>query len=282
LRLIAVHLALAAVAVAAAAAPAVSDAATVTYLCRHDLCTTSLEGGDRRLTRDGRQEPYFALQNVRDSAKVVFSRNPRTYVADARVRRVRPLRGYARLSTDARNVLIFAPSTICFARVGARRADRCATGSVAFPLWWRSRRVYGQTPHRSLADPQDGVCLLRADLTCRRVVARAARGGSLREFDVSADGRWVVAAEYPPTNGSVTRLALFDARTGRRVRTLTRPSHDHLPSFSPDGRHIVFERNRREVPAQAGAYDTALVAVVPRSGGRVRVLARGANPVWTR
>jgi len=114
----------------------------------------------------------------------------------------------------------------------------------------------------------------------QRLIARAVSGGEQREFDVSPDGRLVVATEYAPPEGSRTRLAVFSTRTGHRVRTLTAGHDDHTPSFSPDGRTIVFTRD-----AESSPQPTTL-SVVRAGGGRVHTVAAlpslGGAGVWLR
>lgn len=153
------------------------------------------------------------------------------------------------------------------------------------PQWWRHRRLFGQADYRGLSDPQEGICVLtltrrEKTIRCRRLIARAVRGGELREFDVSPDGRLVVAAEYAPPELGRTRLAIFSTRTGHRVRTLTSRHDDHEPTFSPDGRTIVFAREAQSSP---GPTD---LSVVRSRGGRVHTVARlpyhGGNGVWIR
>jgi hypothetical protein len=262
------------------AVPAAS-ATPITYVCGQDLCRVRTPGrSPAHLTH---RAGYSAVLNVRDSTRVAYQRAATGWwLADHDLGHARRSRGDG-FSTDARG-LVFITSALpgddllCITPFGGRR--RCGSGRIGFVEWWRTRLLYGQvdTP-RGLTDFQQRICLLTGLVHCSRVVARAADNCSLRDFDVAPDGRLLVAAEYcEPMSGA--RLALWDVRTGRLVRTLTGGHDDHHASFSPDGRLVVFDRdyNVYDRPVNPIVGD---VAVVPARGGAVHVIARGHHPAWT-
>ena len=270
-----------AVLLAAGAADA-AHGASITYVCGNDLCRVSPSGGEvRRLTRDGTvSKPYHEVHNVRDSPLMAYDRGSDTILARPDNSRRRRIGGSAFPSTDARGVGFFTTGGLfCWSRTDRARRLRCADRGF---LWWKTRRMYGEVelPTRF---PHAAFCRLRLpDLTCARVVARPPRTRPLRDEDVSSDGRWVVAAEEvtAPGDDGEQILGLYDARTGRRVRTLSRGHHDESPSFSPDGRLVVFGRDDRRGDLPPGPIGR--VCVVARRGGPVRCLARGARPAFTR
>jgi hypothetical protein len=114
----------------------------------------------------------------------------------------------------------------------------------------------------------------------------------------SPDGRWIAYSKYHPGytgNGRLLAAQLSIIRAdGTRERAITTPGHDRLnenPSWSPDGRLIVFEQHdwnweRTRVltmnPWAGWAHPvlTREEAAAP-SVGRSEVFA-GAAPNWTR
>ena len=118
------------------------------------------------------------------------------------------------------------------------------------------------------------ICAWSAENGCIASVAvDAAR--ALDDPAGSPDGRWVaaVALPAPPDGSNPTEvsgpIALFDSRTGARVRDLAAGANVD-PAFSPDGKKVAFVRGRD-------------LFVVSRSGGRPRRLARNvADPAWSK
>jgi Tol biopolymer transport system component len=101
----------------------------------------------------------------------------------------------------------------------------------------------------------------------------------------SPDGQHIV---FWTVWGETAQLALMDARDGRRFRFLTDDTSSNIaPSWSPDGRSVVFAR----YPAEAGpagrpdGRDGSIVTLDIETGGQRVVAAnpRGgaANPVWS-
>ena len=101
------------------------------------------------------------------------------------------------------------------------------------------------------------------------------QGRHLRHPHVSADGRRLVATAYRTTeqiDNSVEqpgRLLLFDTATALPVRELTTGASDRYPSFSPDGRRVIFERSRT-------------IRTIGVNGGRARRVVKGSQPSWGR
>jgi Tol biopolymer transport system component len=97
----------------------------------------------------------------------------------------------------------------------------------------------------------------------------------LRHPHVSPDGRRLVATAYRSDEGidnSVEppgQLLLFDVGSALPIRELTTGPGDRYPSFSPDGRKVVFERS-------------GSVRAIGASGGRAKRLVTGVQPTWGR
>jgi hypothetical protein len=97
----------------------------------------------------------------------------------------------------------------------------------------------------------------------------------LRHPHVSPDGKRLVATAYrrdDKVDNAVDapgQLLLFDTATALPIRELTTGASDRYPSFSPDGRKVIFERS-------------GSVRVIGASGGRVKRVIKGAQPTWAR
>jgi len=87
---------------------------------------------------------------------------------------------------------------------------------------------------------------------------------------VSPDGSTLAVVVTPAINTTVNgRIALFDYRTGAFERDLTTGSDDELPTWSPDGSQIVFQRG-------GSLY---LIAADGKPGSERRLVA-GGQPTW--
>jgi dipeptidyl aminopeptidase/acylaminoacyl peptidase len=87
---------------------------------------------------------------------------------------------------------------------------------------------------------------------------------------VSPDGRLLVVARSPAEqNAGAGPLVLYDITTGQPLRQLTSGAGDGLPTFSPDGRRIAFNRGG----------DIYVMPVDGGPGSERRIVA-GLQPVW--
>jgi imidazolonepropionase-like amidohydrolase/Tol biopolymer transport system component len=113
----------------------------------------------------------------------------------------------------------------------------------------------------------------------KRLTAAAADGKDGFEFypAFSRDGQWIVYTTWTDTDFGRVRIIKPDGTGGRDV--VSRPGHYVEPSFSPDGKLIVYRHAGGD--SIRGPYygDDAGVYVVPASGG-TPLLAReaGADP----
>ena len=88
---------------------------------------------------------------------------------------------------------------------------------------------------------------------------------------MSPDGRLVAVARSPAEqNRGIGPIVLYDVASGRPVRTLTAGAGDGLPTFSPDGRRLAFNRGS----------DIYVIAIGGAPGSERRVVAGGLQPVW--
>ncbi|MFI6074230.1 prolyl oligopeptidase family serine peptidase [Actinoplanes sp. NPDC051343] len=98
-------------------------------------------------------------------------------------------------------------------------------------------------------------------------------GGALGvepDFDVSPDGRTVVASWRIPERAGSSRTALvaIDVATGERRTLAEDPAYDYgSPQISPDGTQVAFVASRRSTAGDPG--DNRL-ALVPVGGGAIR------------
>jgi hypothetical protein len=100
-------------------------------------------------------------------------------------------------------------------------------------------------------------------------------GRHLRHPHVSPNGKRLVATAYR-TNEQIDdaverpgQLLLFDVATALPMRELTRGPRDLYPSFSPDGRKVIFERS-------------GSVRVIGAGGGNAKRIVKGVQPTWGR
>ena len=97
----------------------------------------------------------------------------------------------------------------------------------------------------------------------------------LRHPHVSPDGRRLVATAYRSddqvdnTVETPGQLLLFDVASALPIRELTPGPSDLYPSFSPNGRSVIFERS-------------GSVRTIGASGGRVKRVVKGTQPTWGR
>jgi Tol biopolymer transport system component len=80
---------------------------------------------------------------------------------------------------------------------------------------------------------------------------------------------------YEAHRGGFSTVFLLDART-RTSRALTHQVWAEQPSFSHDGRYIVFERRR-----DPNRMDLSEVVIIDSAGSNERVLGLGTDPSWS-
>jgi imidazolonepropionase-like amidohydrolase/Tol biopolymer transport system component len=110
------------------------------------------------------------------------------------------------------------------------------------------------------------------DGTPRRLTTAAPAGGPFEFFpSFSRDGQWIVYVTWSDEEMGRVRVIRPDGAAGRDV--VTHPGHYVEPSFSPDGRQIVFRRAAGDGIRGRFFSDDAGIYVVPAAGGEP-VLAR--------
>jgi imidazolonepropionase-like amidohydrolase/Tol biopolymer transport system component len=106
-----------------------------------------------------------------------------------------------------------------------------------------------------------------------------AAGADTYEFfpSFSRDGQWIVYTTWNDANQGRVRVIKPDGSAGRDV--VTRPGHYVEPSFSPDGRFIVYRHAGGDSTRGPFYADDSGVHVVPTAGG-TSLLAResGSDP----
>ena len=150
-------------------------------------------------------------------------------------------------------------------------SGREATARSVIDTAWVGGRLLRTTGSSTPPYPR-GICLLAAntDFECERDVAQDPVN-DLSAPAVSPDGRLLAVARSPAEqNAGVGPIVLYDIATGQPVRALTTGADDGLPTFSPDGRRIAFNRGR----------DIYVIAVDGAAGSERRIVTGGLQPVW--
>ena len=192
-----------------------------------------------------------------------------------------------------RGLRVVFPGTIDYRRYmasvsGADARQVASSGGRPFVAFFDSTRImregltdaFGDRPDAQTVD--QGLCVPDPESeqngTCGDKgpqVAFDPAGRHLRHPSAAPDGRSAVATAYASdeqidnTIDGSGSIVLFGVGTALPVRELTSGPSDAYPSFSPDGRAVVFQRG--------GA-----VHVVRTGGGRARRLVRGLQPTWGR
>ncbi len=250
----------------------------------------------RRLTHDGgRGQPYRVPSLSRDGRQLAYARGTSLYrargdaTAARRVDDVHPVSlelspsgtQLAYLRTIPEPAVCVPPQlpgtcgavdvTLLVRRRGARAASIARREAFTFGF-------AGEDLLATLApDPGAGsdgqrICRVSPANECTEVLA----ADGLRDLyspEGSPDGRFVVAVASPlavdePDAAFAGHVALFRAAGGAFVRDLSF-GPDANPTWSPDGRHVAFERG--------GA-----IHVVDVVRGVTRRLVRGTHPAWGR
>jgi hypothetical protein len=287
-----------AIAVLSGARSAAAD--SLLYRCGPNICRAGSDGtGRTKLTTDGRSggPAYSWLSASRNGSRLAVAKGASAYVLDRSGRRITgPLqRGgavlVAQISPDGKQIatlellgeltpppvgappgspptLGLHPYLFLAAATGAGR-DVVAR-DVVDAAWTGGRLV--RSDSSSAAPFGRGLCLLavNTDFACQRDLARDP-ASDLSAPAVSPDGRLVALARSPVAQGAASgQIVLFNTATGQLVRALTTGSHDGLPTFSPDGRRVAFNRGN-------DIYVTSTTGV---PGSERRVLSGAQQPVW--
>jgi hypothetical protein len=281
-----------------AAAPARAD--SLLYRCGANVCRVAPDGtGRTQLTTDGRpQGPVYSwLSATRDGSRMAVSKATFAYVLDGSGHQVGgalPRGGaalVAQIAPDGSQVatlellpeqapapptappgspptLGFHPYLFLAAPDGGGRS--VVARDVIDTAWVGGRLLRSD---ESFAAPYPrGLCLLAANtgFACERDLARDP-ANDLSAPAVSPDGRLLAAARSPGgQHGGAGAIVLYDVASGQLVRALTGGAADGLPSFSPDGRRIAFNRGG----------DIYTIAVDGAPGSERRIVSGGLQPIW--
>jgi hypothetical protein len=283
---------LSAVTAAVGAEPAGAD--SILFRCFPNLCRVAPDGSARaQITHDAAAggPVYGWLSATADGSRLGVSYGNRSYVLDGSGRRLAgplPHSGGAVLVTQIRpdgaqvatieSILEAQPYPgpllqipylfLAGADGGGRETVARATAATA---WLGDRLLRDESADAAPFEQQ--ICLLASntDFPCERTVAGES-GRDLWDPAVSPDGS-LVAATRAPVDGFQGEIALYSTATARLLRVLTSGPADSQPTWSPNGRSIVFTRGK------GGLW---VVRATGRPGSERRILAAGIQPVWVR
>lgn len=265
-----------------AGAPA---AERIVYGCGVNICAAATDGsGQHQLTTDGGQgatqyiEPSVSL----DGSRMVFQgTDAQGFTADGSGRNVRRITDGAlpvtepQISPDGASVLWTESSG---AGTYTYLTDFAASSPPdEFPA---PRTIAGFGPNGTVFCDVDPARLYVQAVAaihgpdCGTEVAEDATGGTFGwRPRVSPDGSLLVDSLSHDGGISTDGIYLYDVATHALVRQLSSQADDDWPTFSPDGRWVLFERSG----AGAGIYK------VPTAGGTPTLLiADGEHPNWVR
>jgi WD40-like Beta Propeller Repeat len=261
-----------------ASTPVATAASSIVFRCGDglaNLCRTTAAGNRyTRLTTDGSTHRSYTFPSLsRNGRRLVFTFGGRVYEGDALARNRTALRVRGRISDIAQwadsKVALSAtlPCGACqlpqVVIIGAR--TRGAIQVPAFQLDW--------VDERRLVAILEAISLHLLSPPKYRPQKVFATARSLLDPDVAPNGDDVVLAEFDSRSRS--RLVVFKLSRRAIVRRLTMGPRDRHPSWSPDGKSVVFVRNFADSET-GGALFT-----VDRFGRNIRPLGiRGSEPTW--
>lgn len=118
-----------------------------------------------------------------------------------------------------------------------------------------------------------------ADLKTNKIINLSENGQTCRSR-FSPDGQWLVYVSHEADHKGDIFIIRTDGQ-GKRRLTQRDETYDYFPSWSPDGRYIVFCSNARSMYAHEGDWDIYIVEVAT---GRVDLLlatpGRDVFPEW--
>lgn len=255
-----------------------AQASTLVYFCDFDICAVEADGSRHRNLTSKLSGDFVAPQLSHDGRLLVYVKDGDLYAADGRARNRRafiPAQpnyagsgvGSPVLRHDAKEVLyvrglgLGGGSQICRVATRPGATPRCGTGT-------NGRRYFTWGPGGTILSinaENDEICVTSINGGCKRVIVRIESHLSFyQEPALSPDGR-LIAANVQRADADESRIALFDVRTGRHLRDLTKGGdYVELPDFSPDGRRVAFS-----------SYDDGWhICTVGIGGGKVRCPVR--------
>lgn len=209
----------------------------------YDLFVMSLDGSrTRRLTASPQDEGELAW--TPDSRRIVYTEERKRLVG----------RSYTLWSVD-------------LATGERRRFLTEFSGSCALPDFTPRGPWLTFTGKKTV-----GWDIYLADLENNKIINLSENGQACRSR-FSLDGRWLVYVSHEADGKGDIFISLPDGQ-GKRRLTQRDETYDYFPSWSPDGRYVVFSSNARSMYANEGDWDLYLVEVAT---GRVDLLLATAG-----
>jgi Tol biopolymer transport system component len=148
------------------------------------------------------------------------------------------------------------------------------SGSCALPDFSRREPLLTFTGKKTM-----GWDIYLANLENNRIINLSENGQACRSR-FSPDGRWLVYVSHEADHRGEIFIIQPDGQ-GKRRLTVRPETYDYFPSWSPDGRYVIFCSNARSMYAHEGDWDLYLVEVAT---GQVELLlatpGRDVFPEW--